>query len=342
LLPTAISDNEQRFLKTRGTAMLDLRRLKVLREVARRGSFSAAATELMFSPSAVSQQIAQLEREVGMSLVERKSNGIAMTPAGELLLGHANAILARATDAEEELRQLGEGTIGRLRVAAFASATAALLPDVIPAFRSAHPRVEITLVEQDRKESLEGLRQGELDLAVVFAPSESALEGVLEMPLLDERIDVLLPLNHRLAGAPTVTLEELCDEPWADCSGEPVRDQFGALGVEPNVVFLSDHHRVVEGIVAAGVAIAFVPRLAQPPARRDVIVKAIAPPPPVRPIGIAVRAGVHQPAVVTTMIDLLREAVASRDRQERSGAPIQLHPTVQPGGNARSRTDHAG
>jgi molybdate transport repressor ModE-like protein len=323
--------------------MLDLRRLKVLREVARRGSFSAAASELMFSPSAVSQQIAQLEREVGMSLVERRSTGIALTPAGELLLGHANAILARAADAEEELRQLNDGTIGHLRMAAFASATAALLPEVIPAFRSTHARVEITLVELDRKESLERLRQGELDIAVVFAPSESAaVDGVIEIPLLDECIDVLLPLNHRLASAPAVTLEELCAEPWADCSGGPVRDQFGALGVEPNIVFLSDHHRVVEGIVAAGVAVAFVPRLAQPPARRDVIVKAIAPQPPLRPVGIAVRAGDHQPAVVTTMIDLLREAVASRERDELSNAPIKLHPTVEPRGNARARTDHAG
>ena len=136
--------------------MLDLRRLKVLREVALRGSFSAAATELTFSPSAVSQQIGQLEREVGMPLVERKSTGIELTQAGELLLGHANAILARAADAEEELRQLGDGAIGQLCVGAFASATASLMPEIIPTFRGAHPRIEIRLVEQDRKECLEG------------------------------------------------------------------------------------------------------------------------------------------------------------------------------------------
>jgi DNA-binding transcriptional LysR family regulator len=305
--------------------VLDLKRLKVLREVALRGSFSAAATELMFSPSAVSQQIAQLEREVGMPLVERKSTGIELTHAGQLLLGHANAILARAADAEEELRQLGDGAIGHLRVGAFASATASLMPEVIPAFRSVHPRVEITLVEQDRKECLEGLRQGELDVAVVCAPAEPPFSGVLEMPLVDDRIDVLLPLDHRLGNAPIVTLEELAGEPWADCSGEPVRNHLGAFGIDANIVFVSNHHRVVEGIVAAGVAVAFMPRLAQPVNRKDVIVKAIAPPAPVRPVGIALRAGDHRSAAVTTMIDLLKELVAAREREERRRAPIHLH-----------------
>jgi DNA-binding transcriptional LysR family regulator len=293
--------------------VLDLRRLKVLREVALRGSFSAAATELMFSPSAVSQQIAQLEREVGMPLVDRKSTGIELTHAGQLLLGHANAILGRAADAEEELRQLNDGTIGHLRVGSFASATAALMPEVIPAFRSARPRVEITLVEQERRECMDGLQHGELDLAVVCSASEAGPDGVVEMPLLDDYIDLLVPANHRLANAPSVTLQELREEPWADCSGGPVRDHLGALGFEPNIVFLSDHHRVVEGMVAAGEAIAFVPRLTQPPRRHDVIVKPIAPRPPVRPVGIAIRADVLRSAAVTTMIDLLRQVVASED-----------------------------
>jgi len=297
--------------------VLDLRRLKVLREVALRGSFSAAATELSFSPSAVSQHIARLEREIGMPLVERRSTGIELTEAGQLLLGHANAILARAGDAEEELRQLHDGTTGHLRVGAFASATAALMPDVIPAFRSAQPRIEVTLVEQDSRECLEGLQRGVLDLAVVCLTPEPPVDGVLEMPLLDDRIDALLPINHKLAGAPAVTLQELRNEPWVDCSGMPVRHHFGALGIEPNIVFVSDHHRVVEGMVAAGVAVALLPRLAQPVARRDVLIKAIAPRPPVRPVGIAVRAGDRRPAAIATMLELLEGVVAARDRRRQ-------------------------
>jgi molybdate transport repressor ModE-like protein len=293
--------------------MLDLRRLKVLREVARTGSFSAAATELTFSPSAVSQQIAQLEREVGARLVDRKSTGVELTRAGELLVGHAHAILARAADAEAELRQLNDGTVGHLRVGAFASATAALMPDVVPAFRTAHPRVELTLIEQDRRECIEQLQRGDLDLAVVWRPTEPAVDGVLETPLPDDRIDVLLPVTHRLVDARAVTLDELRDEPWADCSGAPVRDHLGALGIEPNIVFRSDHHRVVEGVVAAGVAVAFVPRLAQPVSRDDVVVKQIAPRAPARPIGIAIRDGDHRSAAVTMLIELIEQVASARD-----------------------------
>jgi DNA-binding transcriptional LysR family regulator len=204
--------------------MLDLRRLRVLREVAVRGSFSAAATALMFSPSAVSQQIAQLEREVGVTLVERRSTGVVLTPAGQLLLAHANAILARAADAEEELRQLSDGNLGRLRAAAFSSAAATLMPEAIVEFRAVQPRVEIELVEQDRRESLEQLRRGELDLAIVVRVAEPDPEGVVVMPLLDDYIDVLLPLHHRLAGSPAVAL--------ASCATSPGRtalaSQFGS------------------------------------------------------------------------------------------------------------------
>jgi molybdate transport repressor ModE-like protein len=293
--------------------MLDLRRLRVLREVARRGSFSAAATELMFSPSAVSQQIAQLEREVGMTLVERKSTGVGLTSAGQLLLSHANAILARAAVAEEELRQLNDGSLGRLRVAAFSTAASALMPEAIVAFRAAQPRIEIDLIEQDTIESLDQIRQGELDLAVVvrgFEPDVSG--GVVVTPLLDDYIDVLLPKAHRLAEAPSVSLRELGDEPWADCSGAPVRQHMAPVGIEPKIVFRSDNHQVLEGIVGAGVAVALVPRMAQPVTRQDVVAKPIAPDPPARRVAFAIRDGDHRPVSLRSMIEALDRAVAER------------------------------
>ena len=294
--------------------MLDLRRLKVLREVALKGSFSAAATELMFSPSAISQQIAQLEREVGVKLVERKSTGVVLTPAGRVLLGHANAILARAADAEEELHRLSDGRLGRLRVAAFATAASALMPDAILAFRAAQPGVEIALVEQDAQLSLEQLRRGELDLALVvrgFEPDSAG--GVHLMPLLDDRIDALLPRDHRLADAVSVTLPELSHEPWADCSGAPVYHHMSNLGLEPEIVFRSDNHRVIEGIVAARVAIALVPRLAQPVTREDIVVKPIAPDPPARRVAVAIRDGDDQPPALRNLVEILRSQAASRE-----------------------------
>lgn len=293
-------------LKRSDGTVLDLRRLKVLREVALCGSFSAAATELMFSPSAVSQQIAQLEREVGVTLVERKSTGVELTPAGNLLLGHANAILARAADAEEELRQLSDGTLGRLRLAAFSTAASALMPEAIVAFRAEQPRIEVDLVEQDTTESLEQIRHGQLDLAVVvrgFEPDTNG--GVVVTPLLDDYIDVLFPKNHRLADAPSVSLRDLGDEPWADCSGRPLLHHMTSLGIEPKVVFRADNHEVLEGIVSAGVALALVPRMAQPVSRPDVVAKPIAPDPPARHVGLAVRDGDHQTAALRAMIEML-------------------------------------
>jgi DNA-binding transcriptional LysR family regulator len=297
--------------------MLDLRRLRVLREVAIQGSFSAAATELTFSPSAVSQQIAQLEREVGVALVERRSTGVVLTPAGEVLLGHANAILARAADAEQELRQLSDGIAGPLRIGAFASATAALMPDAVVEFRAALPQVEIELVEHDRHECLDQLARGDLDLAIVVRAPGPDPEGTVVMPLMNDFIDVLLPRDHRLAASDSLTLEQLKDEPWADCSGSPVQQHMGAAGIEPTIVFHSDHHRVVEGVVAAGIAIALVPRLAQPVTREDVVVRRLAPAPLVRPVGIAVRDADHQPAAVTSMLEIIRRVAAGRVRREQ-------------------------
>ena len=275
--------------------MLELRRLKVLREVARQGSFSAAAAELNYSPSAVSQQVAQLERQVGVQLVERKSTGVELTRAGQVLLAHANAMLARAADAEAELRQLTEGTWGRVRVGAFSSAAAALMPPAIVELRKVEPRLAVELVEQDREESINELQAGDLDLAIVVLDglveddAKGASRNVEVEPLLDDYIDVLLPAGHRLAEAPSVALEELRDDAWIDCSGGPVRFWLTSRGIQPNIVFNSDHHLVVHALVAAEVAVAFSPRLTQPVNEPGLVVKPVDPNPPIRRVGLAYR-----------------------------------------------------
>ena len=125
--------------------MLDVRRLRVLREVAARGSFSAAADALAYTQSAVSQQIAALEREAGTTLVERNARGVRLTDAGRALVEHADAILARLADAEAELEAIAGLRGGRLRLAAFPSAGASIMPEAIARFRERHPAVELTL-----------------------------------------------------------------------------------------------------------------------------------------------------------------------------------------------------
>src|ERR687886_856200 len=148
--------------------MLDVRRMRVLREVAVRGSFSAAAEALSFTQSAVSQQIAALEREAGAVLVQRSARGVRLTEAGEALVRHTDAILARLAEAESELEAIAGLKGGRLRLAAFESAAATLMPLAIAAFRERHPGVELSMTLLEPEESIPQLRAGELDLAITF------------------------------------------------------------------------------------------------------------------------------------------------------------------------------
>src|SRR5215470_16972192 len=143
--------------------MLDVRRMRVLREVAVRGSFSAAAEAPSFTQSAISQQIAALERETGTTLVQRNARGVRLTEAGEALVRHTEAILARLTEAEAELEAIAGLRGGRLRLAAFESAAATLMPQAIADYRSRHPAVELSMVLAEPEDSLPQLRAGELE-----------------------------------------------------------------------------------------------------------------------------------------------------------------------------------
>src|SRR3954468_5825872 len=148
--------------------MLDVRRMRVLREVAQRGSFSAAAEALSFTQSAVSQQIAALEREAGTTLVQRNARGVRLTDAGEALVRHAEAIMARLAEAEAELEAIAGLRGGRLRMATFESAASTLMPLAIAAFRGKHPGVELSMSLSEPEDCIPQLRSGDLDLAVVF------------------------------------------------------------------------------------------------------------------------------------------------------------------------------
>src|ERR671929_538128 len=148
--------------------MLDVRRMRVLREVALQGSFSAAAEALSFTQSAVSQQIAALEREAGTVLVERSARGVRLTEAGEAVVRHTEAILARLAEAEAELEAIAGLRGGRLRLAAFESAGSTLMPLAIAAFRERHPAVELSMTLAEPEDSLPQLRAGELDIALTF------------------------------------------------------------------------------------------------------------------------------------------------------------------------------
>src|SRR6185312_8732689 len=148
--------------------MLDVRRMRVLREVAVRGSFSAAAEALSFTQSAISQQIAALEREAGTTLVQRSARGVRLTDAGEAVVRHAEAIMARLAEAEAELEAIAGLRGGRLRTASFESAAATLMPPAIADFRGKHPAVELSMSLYEPEASIPLLRSGDLDLVLDF------------------------------------------------------------------------------------------------------------------------------------------------------------------------------
>src|ERR671914_18712 len=180
--------------------MLDVRRMRVLREVAVRGSFSAAADALSFTQSAVSQQIAALEREAGTTLVQRSARGVRLTQAGEAVVRHTDAIMARLAEAEAELEAIAGLRGGRLRMASFESAGATLMPLAIARFRAQHPAVELSMSLSEPEDCIPQLRSGELDLAIVF---ESAVhkvdDGIDRMHLIEDPMYLILPRDHPLA-----------------------------------------------------------------------------------------------------------------------------------------------
>src|SRR3954447_20394654 len=195
--------------------MLDVRRMRVLREVAVRGSFSAAADSLSFTQSAISQQIAALERETGTTLVQRNARGIRLTETGEALVRHAEAILARIGEAEAELEAIAGLRGGRLRLAAFESAAASLMPLAIAAFRAAHPGVELSLILAEPDQSAPMLKSGELDLALGFdSRIRGEVDGIARRHLLSDPMYLVMPVDHPLVRKRNLKLCDFAEDSW--------------------------------------------------------------------------------------------------------------------------------
>jgi DNA-binding transcriptional LysR family regulator len=296
--------------------MLEVKRLRILREVAARGSFSAAADALYLSQSAVSQQVATLEREVGMSLLERTREGPKLTDAGRVLVGHAEAAIARLEEAERELAAIAGLDGGELRLASFPSASATLLTEAVSVFHRRHPNVRLTIAESEPEESLPRLRGGELDLALAFdypsvpTDSERDLDRTL---ILTESMHLALPKSHPLAEEQVVPLAKLAEEQWlcgtrpSSCGDAVVRACRDA-GFSPRIGFESDDYHVMQGFIAAGLGFTLLPDLALPTLRSDLVVRATDPPAPERRVWAATRAeGARSPAteeMVSIMVDV--------------------------------------
>ncbi|MGH2915114.1 MAG: LysR family transcriptional regulator [Solirubrobacteraceae bacterium] len=304
--------------------MLDVRRLRVLRAVAREGSLSGAARALDYTQPAVSHHIARLEEEVGTSLLRRTPRGMAVTDAGAALVAHADALLARLAAAEDEVAAIAQLRAGRVRLAAFPSGAATLVPAAARALRERHPQIAVSLVEAEPPEAVALLREGEVDLALAFDyPEADAAPGgeltVVEL-MAEELLAVLGPdgPGRRGAGrARRIDLARLADETWiAGC--ERCRAHLLHLarqaGFEPEIAYATDDYVTVQGLVAAGLGVALLPELALSAARRaDVTVVGLTPP-AARRIVAVLAAGPRHPPAVTAMLAAVQAAAAARDR----------------------------
>ena len=293
--------------------MLDVKRMKVLREVAAEQSFSAAAQKLGYTQSAVSQQIAALERETGTTLIERNPRGIRLTDAGEALVRHADAVLARLADAEAELEAIAGLRGGRLRLGSFPTAGATLMPRAIAKFSQRHPGVELTLAEADPVESLPRLKAGELDLVLVDDTSGVLDQEDLEFEhILDDPLHLALAVDHPLAKKQRVRIQDLADEPWiqptqACACSRATQMACANAGFQPRVAYESDDFGVVQGLVGAGVGVALIPELALIGERPDIIVRRIDTKPGHRRIYAAVLANGYRSPALGQMLEVLKE-----------------------------------
>ncbi|MFC8242788.1 LysR family transcriptional regulator [Streptomyces chartreusis] len=251
--------------------MIDLRRLHVLRAVAHYGTVTAAASALHFTTSAASQQIRQLARELGVDLLEPQGRGVRLTSAAESLLAHADAIQARWEQAELDLRADHGAPAGLLRVSGFPVAVSVLLAPMAARLRERHPQLTVRMREAEAPTGFDLLFEGEADLAVVeatiFNPPLSD-DRFDQQPLLDDPFDLVVPEGHPLAGRDRIDLAEAAREDWiAPVPDSPCRPHVlsacGAAGFTPDIVHHARDWNVMAHLIAHGLGVALIPRLAQ-------------------------------------------------------------------------------
>ena len=287
---------------------------------------------MSYTTSAVSQQITALERDVGVSLLERGPWGARPTPAGTRLLEHAERIIAAITAAETDLRQLATASPDLIRVASFTSAAAAILPRALARFRTQHPRTEVRLVDADPDDGVALLANGGADAAIITeVPGEPAqYSDVVAVPVYDDEFFVVLPPNHRLATVAEVPLLALADEQWVVSSATGTcpdtrvfHNACRHAGFVPSVTFRAEDYSTVQGLVAANLGVSLVPSLAAAGARTDVAVRRVAGRRPVRRIAVATATAPERGTALATWVALVRNVGARLTADEVYSVPAR-------------------
>jgi DNA-binding transcriptional LysR family regulator len=289
--------------------LLDLQRLRALHAVSVHGTVGAAATALGYTPSAVSQQIAKLERETRTVLLEREGRGVRLTDEALQLAATAQELMAIVERAETELEERRGLPAGRLTVAAFASAARGLMPGVLADLAHRHPALDTRLTEVDPHLSVDLVAKGVVDVAVAhdwdIAPLP-APEGVEQAVIGEDLCDLLVPAGHRFAGREAVRREELggerwiCQPPGRVCHEGLVRT-LRAAGHEPEVVHQADENPTLVALVAAGLGIALIPRLGRGPLPEGVVEVPLDPMPVRHLYALWRRGAARRPAIAETV-----------------------------------------
>lgn len=292
---------------------MDPRRLLIFRTVVRNGSIGAGARELGWTQPAVSQHLAALEKEVGTQLLLRSSSGVTPTEAGGRLAAHAEAIAAQLHAAEEELADITALRRGTVKFGTFPSAAAVLLPPMLKRLSETAPELDVTFAELEPPDAVTALREGDLDLALVFRYpcSDIGDEGTLEWtPLMEDRVMAVLPHDHPRAQDPDLTLADLAEDPWIAgcerCRANLISNARKA-GFSPTVRHSPDDTIVVQQLILHGGGVALSPESAleaAPPA--DLVVRAL-PDLDNRMIGLLNRRG----ALAIPAVGALRDALVA-------------------------------
>jgi DNA-binding transcriptional LysR family regulator len=291
--------------------MIDARRLRVLREVAQQGTLAAAADALHLTPSAVSQQLAALEREVGQPVLERNGRGVRLTGAAELLVGHANLVLAQLEAAAADVAAYAEGVVGTVRLAGFATALGELVAPAAAALRETHPRLTLTVEESEAPGCFVALARGDIDIAISMASRQAPEDPRFRRrALLTDTLDAVLPAGHALARRPRIALAELAGEDFVgppdgtSCHDVTVTG-CAAAGFAPAFRHRTLDFHTAMALAAAGLGVTLVPRLGQAAVPPGAVVRPLADPAPARHVFAATRAGGEGRPAVAAVLDAL-------------------------------------